>query len=117
LLSAAEVEQFGITIIEAGFFRRDLLDSSNTRWDTSVIADYATESGAKEMWLSYQGTQSGDPARLGEVLIKISGRENPPKRFLAGSNALAIAQADLEARLQKLNAHSEMSKSTDSSFG
>lgn len=115
---AAEVEQFGIklTIVEPGFFRTDLLDSRNAKWGKSVIADYAAEGSAEEMWSSYHGTQSGDPAKLGEAIVKIAGMENPPKRFLAGSDALAMAQSDLEARLQELSAHSEMSKSTDGSF-
>lgn len=115
---AAEVEPFGIkiTIVEPGFFRTDLLDARNVRWGNSVIEDYAAEGSVEEIWSPYDGTQSGDPTKLGEALVKIAGMENPPKRFIAGSDALAVAQPDLEARLQELSAHEELSRSTDGSF-
>lgn len=115
---AAEVEQFGIkiTIVEPGFFRTDLLDARNVKWGSSEIDDYAAEGSPEKIWSPYHGTQSGDPAKLGEVLVNIAGMENPPKRFLAGSDALAVAQSDLEARLQELRAHAELSRSTDGSF-
>jgi len=115
---AAEVEPFGIkiTIVEPGFFRTDLLDARNVRWGNSVIEDYAAEGSVEEIWSPYDGTQSGDPAKLGEVLVKIAGMENPPKRLIAGSDALAVVQPDLEARLQEIRAHEELSSSTDGSF-
>lgn len=115
---AAEVEQFGIkiTIVEPGFFRTSLLDARNAKWGSGRIEDYAAEGSAQEIWSPYDGTQSGDPAKLGEVLVKIASMENPPKRFLAGSDAIAVAQPDLEARLQEIRAHEELSGSTDGSF-
>jgi NAD(P)-dependent dehydrogenase (short-subunit alcohol dehydrogenase family) len=115
---ATEVEPFGIqiTIVEPGFFRTDLLDARNVKWGNSVIEDYAAEGSVEEMWSPYNGTQSGDPAKLGEVLVKIADMENPPKRFLAGSDAIAVAQPDLEARLQEIRAREELSRSTDGSF-
>jgi NAD(P)-dependent dehydrogenase (short-subunit alcohol dehydrogenase family) len=115
---AAEVEQFGIkiTIVEPGFFRTDLLDARNAKWGSSRIEDYAAEGSAEEMWSPYNGTQSGDPAKLGEALVKIAGMENPPKRFLAGSDAIAVARPDLEARLQEIRDHEELSISTGGSF-
>jgi hypothetical protein len=42
--------------------------------------------------------------------------ENPPKRFLAGSDAVAAVEPDLDARLQEIRAFAELSKSTDGSF-
>lgn len=114
----AEVEQFGIriTIVEPGFFRTELLDARNAKWGNSMIADYAAEGSVEERWSPYHGTQSGDPVKLGEVLVTIAGMENPPKRFLAGSDAIAVAQPDLEARLQEIRTQAELSRSTDGSF-
>jgi hypothetical protein len=42
--------------------------------------------------------------------------DNPPRQFAAGSDALAVAQPALEARLEELRAYSDLSKSTDGSF-
>jgi NAD(P)-dependent dehydrogenase (short-subunit alcohol dehydrogenase family) len=115
---AQEVEPFGIRIVavEPGFFRTDLLDSHNAKYARSTIEDYAAEGTAEAMWSGYHGTQQGDPARLGDALVKIAGMDNPPKQFVAGSDALAVVKPALEARLGELRACEDLSKSTDGSF-
>ncbi|WP_193196171.1 SDR family oxidoreductase [Nostoc sp. MG11] len=115
---ATEVEQFGIkiTVVEPGFFRTNLLDAGNTRWASNVIEDYAALGSAQEMWSPYHGTQQGDPAKLGDALVKIAGMENPPKLFVAGSDALATIATAVEERLQATRANEELSKSTDGLF-
>ena len=113
-----EVEQFGIkiTLVEPGFFRTDLLDDRNVKWPSKAVADYAAEGKPKEMWSAYNGTQQGDPEKLGEALVKIAGMTNPPKQFHAGSDALAVIRPVLETRLREIEEHQELSKSTDGSF-
>jgi NAD(P)-dependent dehydrogenase (short-subunit alcohol dehydrogenase family) len=115
---AAEVERFGIkiTLVEPGFFRTDLLDARNVKWPSKAIEDYAAEVKPKDLWSAYNGTQQGDPEKLGEALVKIADMPNPPKQFHAGSDALAVARPALEARLQELRDHETLSKSTDGSF-
>ena len=118
LAVAHEVEPFGIRIVvvEPGFFRTDLLDARNARYGGSTIEDYATEGSAEAMWSGYSGAQQGDPAKLGEVLVKFAGMENPPLQFLAGSDALAGVMPVLEARLEELRAYEDLSRSTDGCF-
>jgi NAD(P)-dependent dehydrogenase (short-subunit alcohol dehydrogenase family) len=115
---ATEVEQFGIkiTVVAPGFFRTDLLDARNVRWPSNVIEDYAAEGNMQETWSAYHGKQQDDPAKLGEVLVKIAGMEKPPKQFLAGSDALTVVVPVLEARLQEMRAYEDLSKSTDGTF-
>lgn len=115
---AQEVEQFGIkiTAVAPGFFRTDLLDAQNAKYAASTIKDYAAEGSAEDMWSGYNGKQSGDPAKLADVLVKFVGMENPPKQFLAGSDALAAYQPTLEGQLDALRAYEQLSKSTDGSF-
>jgi NAD(P)-dependent dehydrogenase (short-subunit alcohol dehydrogenase family) len=115
---AQEVEPFGIRIVavEPGFFRTDLLDSNNAKYARSTIEDYAAEGKAEAMWSGYHSTQQGDPAKLGDVLVKIAGMDNPPRQFVAGSDALAVVKPALEARLEELRAYEQLSKSTDGSF-
>jgi NAD(P)-dependent dehydrogenase (short-subunit alcohol dehydrogenase family) len=112
------VEQFGIKIVlvAPGFFRTDLLEARNAKYGNSTIEDYATEGKAEDMWSGYNGKQQGDPAKLGDVLVKIAGMENPPKQFMAGSDALAVVTPVLEGRLDELRAYEDLSKSTDGSF-
>lgn len=71
---------------------------------------------AEDMWSGYNGKQGGDPAKLADVLVTIVGLENPPKQFVAGSDALAAYKPVLEGRLDELRAYEELSKSTDGSF-
>jgi len=115
---AHEVEPFGIRIVavEPGFFRTDLLDTNNAKYAPSTIEDYAAEGKAEAMWSGYHGTQHGDPVKLGDVLVKLAGMDNPPKQFVAGSDALAVVKPALEARLEELRAYEDLSKSTDGSF-
>ena len=115
---AQEVEPFGVKIVavEPGFFRTDLLNARNARYGASTIADYASEGDAEAMWSGYHGVQQGDPAKLGEALVKIAGMDDPPQQFVAGSDALAVAAPALEARLEELRAYEDLSKSTDGSF-
>jgi NAD(P)-dependent dehydrogenase (short-subunit alcohol dehydrogenase family) len=115
---AQEVEPFGISIttVAPGFFRTDLLDAGNAKYATSSIADYAAEGTAEAMWSGYDGKQQGDPAKLGDVLVKIAGMDNPPRQFLAGSDALAAFKPVIEARLEDLRSYEELSRSTDGLF-
>jgi hypothetical protein len=68
------------------------------------------------MWSGYDGKQQGDPAKLGNALVKIAAMDNPPKQFLAGSDAFGAYKPTLEGQLTELLANEELSKSTDGSF-
>lgn len=119
LAVAEEVEKFGIkvTTVEPGFFRTDLLDAANVKWPSDRIDDYAAaEQGAEEMWSPYAGQQPGDPYKLGQVLVKLSGMESPPRVFVAGSDAIAVVAPAVEARLKAVHALEDLSTSTDGSF-
>lgn len=115
---ATEVEKFGIkvTVVEPGFFRTELLDAQNVRWVGRVIEDYAAEGTAKDMWSPYDGTQPGDPAKLGDALVKIAAMERPPRTFVAGSDALDVIRPALEERLRESRANEALSSSMAGSF-
>jgi NAD(P)-dependent dehydrogenase (short-subunit alcohol dehydrogenase family) len=119
LAVAEEVEKFEIkvTLVEPGFFRTDLLAAANVKWPSKRIDDYAaTEVSAQDMWSPYAGTQPGDPDKLGEVLVKLTDMETPPRVFVAGGDAIAAVAPTVEARLKAVHALEELSKSTDGSF-
>jgi len=111
---ATEVEQFGIhvTVIEPGFFRTNLIDKGSVKYAASTIADYAHEGPAEEMWSVYNGTQPGDPVKLGEAIVEIANMEKPLKLFVAGSDALEMVTPVFEERLKTMKETAELSRST-----
>jgi NAD(P)-dependent dehydrogenase (short-subunit alcohol dehydrogenase family) len=102
---APEVAPFGIstTIVNPGFFRTELLTPESTTYAAPSIADYAERSAARRTWFEAQNRrQAGDPAKLAQALLTIAGQQPPPRRFLAGADAVAIAEqkvADLQAQI------------------
>jgi len=101
----AEVAPFGITttIVNPGFFRTELLTEQSTNYAAPSIADY-DERRAKqlEFWRAQNGKQSGDPAKLARALVILASKVPPPRRFIAGADAIATAEqkvADLQAQI------------------
>ena len=102
----AEVAPFGIntTIVNPGFFRTELLTEQSTTYAEPSIADYNERRGPLvEYWKAQNGQQSGDPAKLARALVAIAGQNPPPRRFIAGADAIAGAEqkiADLKAQIE-----------------
>jgi NAD(P)-dependent dehydrogenase (short-subunit alcohol dehydrogenase family) len=110
----AEVEPFGIDtiIVNPGFFRTELLTEESTNFAERTIDDY-NERRAKQMefWKHYNGQQSGNPAKLAQALITISSQEKPPRRFIAGADAVATAEQVAATLQQQTDANRELSSS------
>jgi hypothetical protein len=64
-----------------------------------------------EFWKSYNGQQSGDPAKLALALVRISGQENPPRRFIAGADAVGTAEQVAATLRQQTDAYRKLSSS------
>ena len=109
-----EVAPFGITttIVNPGFFRTELLTEHSTNYAEPSIADYDDRRRPLvEYWKAQNGQQSGDPVKLARALITIASEQPPPRRFIAGADAIATAEqkiADLKAQIE---AHRELSTS------
>jgi NAD(P)-dependent dehydrogenase (short-subunit alcohol dehydrogenase family) len=102
----AEVAPFGIntTIVNPGFFRTELLTEQSTNYAEPSVVDYDDRRGPlMDYWKAQNGKQSGDPAKLARALITIASQEPPPRRFIAGADAIATAEqkiADLKAQIE-----------------
>jgi hypothetical protein len=57
------------------------------------------------------GRQAGDPARLAQALITIAGQQPPPRRFIAGADAIAIAEQKVKDLQEQINAFRDLSTS------
>jgi NAD(P)-dependent dehydrogenase (short-subunit alcohol dehydrogenase family) len=109
-----EVAPFGITttIVNPGFFRTELLTEQSTNFAKPSIKDY-DERRAKqlEFWKTQNGKQSGDPAKLARALIIIASQEPPPRRFIAGADAIATAEQTVTDLTAQINANRNLSMS------
>jgi NAD(P)-dependent dehydrogenase (short-subunit alcohol dehydrogenase family) len=108
----AEVAPYGIRtmLVEPGFFRTELLTPKSTSFAALSIDDYAERTAQTvAMWRSMDGHQGGDPARLADALVNLAGQEEPPLRFIAGTDAVEAAEGKARLLLAQADAHRELS--------
>ncbi|MEC0111210.1 SDR family NAD(P)-dependent oxidoreductase [Paenibacillus taichungensis] len=109
-----DVAPFGIktTIVEPGFFRTELLEPESTFWPEQFIDDYADRNlHFKSFFAEKNRNQEGDPAKLAKALITIVNQEEPPFRWIAGSDAIEGAEQKINELQQQINAYRDLSTS------
>jgi NAD(P)-dependent dehydrogenase (short-subunit alcohol dehydrogenase family) len=112
----AEVVPFGIhtTIVNPGFFRTELLTEQSTSYAEPSIADYdERRASLLEYWKSQNGQQSGDPAKLALALLTIASQEPPPRRFIAGADAIGTTEQKIAALREDIDYDRALSTSLD----
>jgi NAD(P)-dependent dehydrogenase (short-subunit alcohol dehydrogenase family) len=111
---APEVAPFGIktTLVEPGFFRTELLEPASTTWAELEIDDYTERNAAiRPWWQSMNGKQEGDPAKLAAALVQIVDRNDPPVRWVAGTDAVAAVEQKARDLLAQVDAYRGISTS------
>jgi NAD(P)-dependent dehydrogenase (short-subunit alcohol dehydrogenase family) len=97
---AQEIAAFGIrlTIVEPGAFRTEFLDSRVLQLGTDPLPDYdAFRSTIEAVFEARNQKQPGDPHKLGQALVQLASEANPPLRFVAGADALAVVDDKLHS--------------------
>jgi NAD(P)-dependent dehydrogenase (short-subunit alcohol dehydrogenase family) len=110
----AEVAPFGIQtmIVNPGFFRTELLTEESTNYAVPSIEDYAERRAQQlEFWKSYNGKQSGDPAKLAQALLTLTNLDELPARFIAGADAIGTAEQKIISLRKQIDAHRQLSTS------
>ena len=109
-----EVAPFGIatTIVNPGFFRTELLEPASVTYAEPSIEDYADRTAEQlKWWQAQSGRQGGDPAKLARAVVAIAGEEPPPRRFIAGADAIALAEQHVADLRAQIDAYRELSTS------
>jgi hypothetical protein len=57
------------------------------------------------------GKQAGDPARLARALEKLASQDEPPTRWAAGADAVAVLEQKAQTLLAQADAYQEASSS------
>ncbi len=102
----AEIAPFGIntTIVNPGFIRTGLISDKSMIPAELAIQDYAERREQQiKWWQANNGLQPGDPAKVAQALIKIASEKLPPRRFIAGADAIVLAKqkvADLQTQIE-----------------
>jgi len=116
-----EVQPFGIgvTAVEPGFFRTELLvEGSSTSWPELSIDDYAAATADTiEMWKSMNGKQAGDPAKLAANLVKLVQREEAPARWAVGADAVEGIKGKGHTLIEQATALLDLSTGLDVDSG
>ncbi|WP_169090436.1 SDR family NAD(P)-dependent oxidoreductase [Paenibacillus sp. PL91] len=107
-----EVAPFGIhtTIINPGFFRTEFLTEATSTYAKHSLDDYKDR---RDNYMSFfnaqNGKQSGDPIKLAKALLIIASEAKPPQRFIAGSDAIGIAEQKIVELQAQINAYRDLS--------
>ena len=107
-----EIAPYGIntTIVNPGFFRTDLISDKSMTPASLSIEDYKERREQQlSWWKSQGGKQSGDPAKLAQALIKIASEEKPPRRFVAGADAIGLVKQKAADLQEQADAYPELS--------
>lgn len=117
---AIELAPFGIRVIlvEPGAFRTSFASGSE-RQGRNTLAQYENTpaGGVRKTFLTYGGSERGDPAKAVDAMIGVVDSPNPPLRLILGNDALQAAQGKLAAVGENLAAWSHVSRSTDFATG
>ncbi|TQJ35581.1 SDR family NAD(P)-dependent oxidoreductase [Arthrobacter sp. SLBN-122] len=110
---AQELGQFNIEsmAVEPGFFRTELLVAGSSTIAAELdIEDYA-EATAQTLaaFEGMNGTQPGDPAKLGQAIVTLSDGGTLPLRFIAGADAAQMIEQKQAAVQQQIEANRELS--------
>ncbi|PEO00321.1 short-chain dehydrogenase/reductase [Bacillus cereus] len=101
-----------VTLIEPGGFRTDWGGSSMKVVEPGD--DYKETVGSILTYIRQNtGKEIGDPDKAALAIIKIVDEENPPLRLLLGSDAVNLANATDQAKLDETKRWASLSISTD----
>lgn len=110
-----EVKGFGIavTAVEPGSFRTGWAGRSMKRAPRGIDDYDSLMDPIREKRQSISGKQIGNPAKLGEAVVKLVNSDNPPAHLLLGSDAAALVDRKLADLKAEYDAWKDVTLSTD----
>src|SRR5213078_3385966 len=95
-----------------GFFRTKLLEEESTAYAELSIDDYAERTAqTRPAWEAMSGRQGGDPAKLAKALVTLVDQKQPPRRWVAGADAVATVEQKAHELLAQVDAYRDLSSS------
>ncbi|MFC2188244.1 SDR family NAD(P)-dependent oxidoreductase [Fulvivirgaceae bacterium LMO-SS25] len=111
---AQEVNPFNIkvTVVSPGVFRTNFLNTGSLQTAENLIDEYQTKEKIGT-WRQLNGNQSGDPAKLVQILMDITELENPPLHLLLGPDAYQLVSERRKAEEQEFEQWKHLTLSTN----
>ena len=111
---AQEVAHFGIkvTILAPGTFRTNFMSEKTLNVAQNKIDAYNLDKQI-EQFTGFDGQQLGDPKKLAEVLLKITGMSNPPLHLPLGSDSYNAILGARKKEREEMEQWKDLSLSTD----
>jgi NAD(P)-dependent dehydrogenase (short-subunit alcohol dehydrogenase family) len=109
---ALEAKPFGIkvTVVAPGQFRTEFMNS--IQYVKNRIDVYGVDE-ARRMWSDFSGKQQGDPDKLVNILVKISGMEQPPLHLLLGPDTYDLLTQKRKEEAAEFEKWKDITLSTD----
>lgn len=83
-----------------------------TQYAAPSIPDYADQTRFTiAAGQGMDGKQGGDPAKLAGAAVQLAAMEEPPLRFAAGADAVALFETTAHTLLSLADAHRDLSRS------
>lgn len=111
---AQEVAPFGIkvTILAPGTFRTNFMSEKTLNVAQNKIDAYNLDKQI-EQFTGFDGQQLGDPKKLAEVLLKITGMSNPPSHLPLGSDSYNAILGARKKEREEMEQWKDLSLATD----
>ncbi|TVS86509.1 oxidoreductase [Mycobacterium helveticum] len=108
---ATEVRPLGIkvTAIEPGAFRTDWATRS-MKESATTIADYADVAARKDLIKQFADHLPGDPRKVAEAVLMVTGLEEPPLRLLLGRDVLKAMRDKIAATTASIDEWKSVTK-------
>ena len=113
---ALELAPLGIhvTVVEPGMFTTNFLDGGSFVPSKNIIDDYKETSGLiRSLTGTFNGTQPGDPWKLGLALIKLINSPNPPVHLPLGKDCVEFYNKNKVLREKEMEDWKDLIYSTD----
>jgi NAD(P)-dependent dehydrogenase (short-subunit alcohol dehydrogenase family) len=110
-----DLKEFNIhtTVVAPGAFRTEFLSDESLVFSKNIINEYSAVRKSHEKYKNMNGLQTGDPQKAAAAFIKLAEMPDPPATLFLGSDAYDRAKVKIEAISSSLEAHKELSFSTD----
>lgn len=110
-----EVDPLGIrvSIVQPGPFRTDFAGRSLHQSAEPIDAYADTAGRRRKEHDTMDGNQQGDPVRAAQAIITLAETPQPPMRLILGSEAVKLAEVDLNQQLDDLMDWETVGLSTD----